>query len=103
MFALHCLEFMFRKEKEDMSFSLSCPIRFQSGIVLGEQVDGPWACGCVPRGCAVAVTTVCQGGAGATGDSRAAAANVRLVDAVLQQQCGILQQNDEGIIRQDSG
>lgn len=47
-----------------------CPIRFQSRTVLGEQVDGPWACGFVPRGCAVAVTPMCQGGAGATGDSQ---------------------------------
>lgn len=53
-------------------------------------------------GLSVAVTPMCQGGGGATGGSRAAAANVLLVDAVPQQQCKILQQNDEVIIRQGS-
>lgn len=46
---------------------------------------------------------MCQGGAGVTGGARAAAATGLLVDAVQQQQqCGVLQQNDEGIICQDS-
>lgn len=67
-------------------------------------MNGPWACCRVPLGCSVAVTPMCQGGAGVTGGARAAAATGLLVDAVQQQQqqCGVLQQNDEGIICQDS-
>lgn len=45
---------------------------------------------------------MCQGGAGATGGSRAAAANVLLVDAVPQQQFVILLQNDERFLSRQS-
>lgn len=66
-------------------------------------MNGPWACCRVPRGSSAAVTPMCQGGAGVTGGARAAAATGLLVDAVQQQQqCRVLQQNDEGIICQDS-
>lgn len=65
-------------------------------------MNGPRACCRVPWGCSVAVTPMCQGGAGVTGGARAAATTGLLVGAMQQQQCGVLQQNDEGIMCRDS-